>query len=252
MTQPIARLYGTQTNAKSTIAALSEAGFRTEDVHLIVRPKARDAGEEAAGELAVETITALGFVPAHAAVYAEAVNKGKTLVAVKPPFGGARLAMEIMDGFSPIAASLPEVEAPEPAVGFSFNTASPTPLSDAFGWKVLLDDPTPLSTYMGWSVLKRETGPSRTLAAIRKQSDNPTPLSSQLGLKVLIDNPAPLSTKFGWKLLWDKATPLSDRFGWKLLWDKPTPLSDKFGWKLLLNNPTPLSSWLGLPVLRKD
>jgi hypothetical protein len=252
MTQPIARIYGSQAVGKSAFAALQEAGFRTDDIHVITRPKSREpAEEEGPANAILEAILAAGIAPVQAAVYADAVGKGKTLVTVKPPFGGARVAIEILDGLNPIAVTVPEVEVAPPAVGFTFDSSSATPLSDAFGWKVLLNNPTPLSSYMGWSVLKKETGPSRTLDSIRKQSNDPTPFSTKLGLPVLIDNPTPLSSKAGWKTLWGTAAPLSDKLGWKTLWGSASPLSDKLGWKTLLNNPTPLSSLLGLPVLSK-
>jgi len=250
MTQLIARIYDTETSGKAAMAALQEAGFRIDDIHMFAGATASDDGASST-DSTLAAIVAAGIAPAHAAVYAAHVAKGEILVAVKPPFGGARLAGEIMDGLSPVAVTLPAAPVEMPSVGMIFSSTSATPLSDAFGWKVLLNDPTPLSTYMGWSVLKQETGPSSTLAAIRRQSANPTPFSKLLGLPVLSDNAAPLSTKLGWKLLWDKAAPLSEKFGWKLLLDKSAPLSDALGWKLLLNNPTPLSSMLGWPVLSK-
>ncbi len=254
MTQPIARIYASQASGTSAMAALQEAGFRTDDIAVITRPMAKESGEEEAPHnLVLEAILAAGVAPEPAAVYAEAVANGKTLVAVKPPFGGAKLAIEILDGFDPVALAVPEVAAaPEPVfAGFMFDSSSPTPLSDAFGWKVLLNDPTPLSSYMNWTVLKKETGPSRTLEQIRKQSNDPSPFSSKLGLAVLIDNPTPLSSKAGWKTLWGSAAPLSEKFGWKTLWGSATPLSDKFGWRVLSDNSTPLSTLLGLPVLSK-
>ena len=249
MTQLIARIYDTETSGKAAMAALQEAGFRTDDIHMFAGATAPDDASPTDSTLAA--IVAAGIAPAHAAVYAAHVAKGETLVAVKPPFGGARLAGEILDGLGPVAVTLPAAPATTVDAGMFFTGKGPTPLSDAFGWTVLINDPTPLSTMMGWSVLKKETGPSRTLAAIRRQSANPTPFSKLFGLPVLIDNPAPLSGKLGWKLLSDKIAPLSQMLGWKLLSDKGTPLSDALGWKLLLNNPTPLSSMLGWPLLSK-
>jgi hypothetical protein len=250
----ISRIYDSPEKAETAASELKKYSFAPEHIN-VVTPGSHDA------EATVSALTKGGISSARAKVYAEAVERGKSVVTVLPTFGKAAKAAEILDTFGPVETHITDVpdsveRGPTAPRGSAGSTDAAAPLSSATGWKVLSHDPTPLSSKFGWRVLL----------------DNPTPLSSWLGWRTLSDNqtsrsslssdPAPLSNMLGWKLLSDNPAPLSSQAGWRILSDDPAPLSKKFGWRVLSDdqtakaslsdNPTPLSSMFGLPVLSED
>jgi len=223
------------------------------------------------GAAAEAKLAANGLSAASAKVYAEAVNRDRSVVSVAPGFGRAAAVAQVLDSIGPVdthIADVPEtvtsrrVRSATPAGNTGTATArastgnDPAPLSSRFGWPLLSDDPTPASNKFGWRVLL----------------NNPAPLSSLLGLPTLSanqdanaslsDDPAPLSNRAGWRLLLNNPAPVSDRFGWRTLKDDPTPLSSWLGWRTLsenqspstslIDNPAPLSTLFGLPVLLRE
>lgn len=244
MTQPLARLYGSQDTATAVKTELQKGGLAAGQIHIVTRADA-DGGATVA-----DAIAKTGVPPAHAALYAEdIVRRGQALVVAQTHFGRTRAAEKVMDRFEPIHVDVPEVELPSTAAKGRDNAA---PLSSALGWKVLSSDPTPLSNYLKWAVLKPQPATSPTLERVRAQSGDAAPFSRKIGMAVLSDNPAPLSTKLGWSLLSGKAAPLSEKLGWRVLSDDPAPLSRKLGWGLLSSKVAPLSDRLGWRVLSEN
>jgi hypothetical protein len=220
MTVIITRLYDTPQNAKGAVTKLKNSNFADDQiVHVSSEGKAPDA--------VVSAITAFGVPASNAKTYAETIGRGASFVAVRPVFGKAGEAAEILNSFSPTDG--------DELVVVDQETASPFTASSGPKAK-LLDDPHPVSTYFKWPLL----------------SEDRLSLSKKFGWSLLSSDAFPASKLFGWKLLSDVATPASKQFGWKLLSDEPTPLSSKYNWKLLINDPTWLSSKLGWPVLSKS
>lgn len=242
MTVTVSRIYDAPGKAAGAVTDLKNSNFSESDITAI-----SSEGKEPASITA--SITEAGVSSAHAAVYAEAVGRGNSLVIVRPLFGWASKAEAILDSHGPVAVELP-VEQPaatRPSFGFtgfsskasagptSTSWSGPAPLSARLGWRVLSDDPTPLSRKFGWRVLL----------------DDPTPLSTKLGWRTVSDNPAPLSSKVGRPVLSDNPAPLSSKLNWSLLSDNPAPFSSKFNFKTLSDKAAPLSEWLNWPVLKK-
>ena len=249
MADTITRIYDSEDRARR---AAAEAQKRVAPAQVtIVTPS---DGEPAAAKL-----TATGMSEKSAQRFAEAVERGHSVVAVTPSDGSTadvNAALDSIDSVDAPTAAAPDRQQTERRMTDRNTDRHAAPLSSLFGWTVLLDDPTPLSRKFGWRVLLND----------------PTPLSSKIGWRTLSSNqrgkaelsndPAPLSRLLGWPLLLNNATPVSDRFGWRALKDDPTPASSKFGWPTLsdgpesrtslVNDPAPLSSLFGLPVLLRD
>jgi hypothetical protein len=283
MTEIIKRVYGTSKQATGAVAALKEASF--DKVVVVSRPSRRKAGsDEETAAPAGEDLPPDGLanaiadagVPGHqVSIYAEAINRGGSLVTVDAPWGFAVKAKSIMAGFNPIDVGIPDSTVPEFS---SWDEAAP--LSKALNWQVLkpdserfsgfwnvfplLTEGSPHHSWWGFGLLSDDPTPLSSKIGMLVLSEDPTPLSSKTGTKVLSDNPAPLSSALGWKVLLNSpnevssssapehVAPLSTKAGIAVLSDDPAPLSAKFGWRLLLDDPTPLSSWLKIPTILKD
>jgi hypothetical protein len=251
----VTRIYDSPEKAQKAADELKK--FTSESQIHVVNP---------GGQNTEATLAATGMSVGSAKAYAEAVDRGRSVVTVAPMFGSAGRATEVLDSVGPVDTHITDVpdtveRRPRLRAGGtgSATVADPAaPRSSKFGWEVrATDNPTPLSDKAGWKVLA---------------PNNPTPLSDKLGWRVLSDNqdgkaslvhdPAPLSRKLGWRLLSRDATPASNKFGWKVLTHDPAPLSRKLGWRVLSDNqdakaslihdPAPLSRWLGLPVLLNE
>lgn len=224
----VTRIYDSHEKAADAAARLKEAGYTDQQIEISALP------DEHAPH-AVDEGTDTRPAPT-----------SETAVTVEAPFGWAQTATEILDSFGPVRG---EIQASTWSRGFgsaSGRTASAyagagrahdnaAPLSSALGLPVLkpfetsvrlMPDATPLSNKFGWRVLINDTPKAKLLSSDWLLSD-------MLGLKLLSSDPAPLST----------AT------GRTVLIDDPAPLSRKAKWRLLLEDPTPLSSALKLKVL---
>jgi hypothetical protein len=220
------RLYDTPQNAKGAVTKLKKSHVNDDQIDVV-------SGDGKSAADVVAAIALIGISDAHAKVYAEAVGRGATFVAVRPLFGRAAEAGDILDSFSPIPSGITEGDDHLEAKTDSKDPSAP--LSAAAGWALLSSNPTPLSSYFGWSLLTK----------------NKYAVPSLVTLDLLTKSTAFISDKFGWRLLSSEPAPLSKKFGWNLLSSDPTPLSNKYKWPLLSKDPTPLSNKLGLDVLSK-
>ena len=205
MTQAITRLYGSEAHASNTVKALKKAGFLSDQINHVT-------GADASGGGIAAAIEGGGVPKAHAAIYAEGVQRGGAVVSVRPPFGSAQRATEILESFEPIDAGLGAVAASPAKTAGGKVTRTPD----------ILDLP--------------------------PVKDDPTPLSSRLNIPVLLDDPTPFSTFWKWPVLSDKSAPLSEKFGIPVFSDSATPLSTWLNLPVFSASATPLSSWLNLPM----
>jgi hypothetical protein len=221
------------------VKELKRQRFSGADIHL-VHPSAGGAAD-----VTVAAIIEGGVYRARAERYAEAVNKGGSLVIVHPPFGTAAVAEEALDRFSPIDTGIPSRDFD---TGVDYENDA-TPFSRLFGWKVLLHSAAPFSDALGWNTLtSQKSSAYPAIFKMRMISHTAAPLSHALGLPVLSHKAAPFSSALGLATLSSKAAPFSDMLGLKTLTTKQLALGDI----KLSDNPAPLSSALGLPVLTTD
>jgi hypothetical protein len=219
MTVITTRLYDTPQNAKGAVTKLKKSHFSDDQIVVV-------SGEGKSPDAVAAAIKALGVPASAIKTFGAAIGGGASLVAVRPAFGKAGEAGDILNSFSPTASE--EFVVAE-------DTSAPVASSGGPDWAALSADPTPLSSYFNWQLL----------------SDKKFSLSNWLKWDLLSSDSFPVSKLFGWKLLSDNPTPASKAFNWKLLSDDPTPLSSKYKWTLLLNDPTPLSSKFNWSVLSK-
>jgi len=266
----VTRIYESEDNARRAEADLESQTMSGQVT--VVTPADGDAAES--------KLAAVGMSGASAKVYAEAVQRGRSVVAVAPSFGKAAAVTQALDAAGPVDTHISDV--PDTVTSRWIRSGAPTgdvsgtpkgatakgaprapmvddpagPVSSRFGWPMLSDDPTPASRKFGWRVLLDDPAPLSRLLGWRTLSTN------QGARAQLSDDPAPLSTRLGWRLLLNDPTPASDRFGWETLKDDPAPASSRFGWRTLsesqsprtslMDDPAPLSRLLGLPVLMED
>jgi hypothetical protein len=214
MSQTICRMYGSLDAASKAAAALEEEGYR--DVYVTSAPgdNAASGDTEAREAAIVDELMRAYVLKADARVYAPRILAGGTLVTVHAPFGGAVLAIEILEEFAPIESGVTEIREAGPV------WEDAAPLSSALRMPILLGKDSKFSTDGGIPLL----------------SKNPAPLSERLGM-----SPLSLDQEGTAKLL-DEPSPLSKLLGLKIL-------SSPFGTAKLLDNPAPFSSMLALPVL---
>jgi hypothetical protein len=219
----LTRLFTDAARAKSAESNLLSTGYERKSVRLITSADAHSAAD----------LTRHGVASGNARHYAERIAAGATLLIVEAPFGTAGHATAILN-----AAGGTEDEA-DHTRHETMEWDDATPLSSAFGWKVLSHDPAPLSHALGMGTLSNE---QRGKA---KLSHNPAPLSSMLGLKLLSGNAAPFSRMLGLPVLSSKPAPLSAAVGAKTLTASSGPLTVSG----LSHDPAPLSNLLGIPTL---
>jgi len=218
MSELIARVYETEQKAESAAQKLKEAGFAADSI-VTLTPESPGDGP-------------LG------AAYAEHAQEGRSLVAVRAPFGRGVVAMEALNSAKPIATVA--AEAPEAEAESAIDYGDGAPLSKALNMAVLKRNaPSPLSDYLNWPIFsKKRHFLTEALADAHKTftgsfmpllSGNKTPFAP----KTSMNDAAPLSSKCGLSTLSDDATPLSSKFGIGVLSNNPAPLSSKLGMSLL-------------------
>ncbi len=222
----LTRLFTSAARAKAAEDNLLSTGYERKSVRLITSADGHSAAD----------LTRHGVASGNAKHYAERIAAGATLLIVEAPFGTAGHATAILN-----AAGGTEEE-PAHTQHETMEWDDATPLSSAFGWKVLSHDPAPLSHALGMGAL------SKNQNAKAKLSHNPAPLSSLLGLTLLSGDAAPLSRLLGLPVLSSKAAPLSSAVGAKTLTASSGPLTVSG----LSHDPAPLSSLLGIPTLIRE
>jgi hypothetical protein len=244
-------MYETEKQARDAVGKLRAEGFPKNTV-LRVSPAA-ESTEETVEPLSI-AIQAGFLRPSDARIYTALLEQGRYMVSVRAPFGEARSATEIMDGFDPVDAGIPkpqkrsiawEVGAPlssalllpilsrhgpdafSMSFGFPTLTSGPTPRYGSlassdyalFGQPSLSRNPAPLSSLFNMPTLSGKSGPSWT---------------SSLGFPMLSQSPAPLSSLLGMHLL--RGTPRHS---------EPAPFSASIGMPPLSHGRTFLSRWFG-------
>jgi hypothetical protein len=170
MTTIISRLYAAEEHAVAAVDAL-KLKFRDEHINLVTPTSSQDANIE---DLAVKG----GVSSSDAAVYADKVREGHSLVTVHAPWGFAKHAIKTLDTHGPVASG---VRNPDYHYVPGWNEAAP------------------FSAFFGQSVLAKSKSSFKLL-------DDPTPLSSIFKLATLLNSKSGLA-------LWDKATPFSSLLG---------------------------------------
>jgi hypothetical protein len=209
MTTIITRLYAAEEHASNAASALKRK-FGADQVNLVTPTNSEGADVEA---LAVKG----GVRPAHAAVYADKVQQGHSLVTVHAPWGFAQHVIDALESHGPVDAGVAETE-------YHQVPYEATPFSNALGWSVLTkfksnvvlsNDPAPFSAFLKWPTLF----PSKSSA---KLVNGAAPFSKALNLPVLSDQ-KPFSTLVkddkSHVTLSNEATPFSNFFHIKVLSD---------------------------------
>jgi len=186
MTQTISRLYGAAHDATACLADLKEHGFGQGEVYAVSPPP---PGQNDLSTLAA-AIAQGNVLKAKAAIYAQGVAKGGTLITVHAPFGAAAKATAILDRHNPIDSGVSDPAYPR----ITYDDAAP--FSSSLQIPALLSDPAPLSSFWNMPVLTEGAAPLSDAFAMPTQSSNPAPLSSAIGWSTLLRNPAPLSSLF--------------------------------------------------------
>jgi len=148
MTQTISRLYGAASDATACLADLKEHGFGEGEVYAVSPPP---PGQNDLSTLAA-AIAQGNVLKAKAAVYAQGVAKGGTLITVHAPFGAAAKATGILDRHNPIDSGVPDPVYPR----ITYDDAAP--FSSSLQIPALLSDPAPLSSF--WSLPVLTEGPA--------------------------------------------------------------------------------------------
>jgi hypothetical protein len=240
MTTPIVRMYETEKQARDAVRKLRGEGFRRNTI-LLVTPSPK--GEAESIESFSSSDMASELPPGHAEVHAGGVRQGRSLVAIRAPFGQGGLAKEILCSCNP-AESGPGV--PErPSIAWEVGA----PLSSGFRLPILwADQPEPFSRLIGRPTLTQGRTFEARYPALKESSWT---FSARLGLPVLSRSQrgrASLSGKAGdsWKR----------SFGLPMWSSEPAPFSKRFRMHVLTqrgplppNHPAPFSERMGLPVL---
>ena len=93
MRDPIVRMYETEQQARDAVQKLQAEGF-PEDQIFLVTPQSGGTVE------AIAAAIMAGFVlRSHAKVYAEGIQKGRSLVVVRASFGHSQDAIDILNSF---------------------------------------------------------------------------------------------------------------------------------------------------------
>lgn len=242
MANSVVRIYDTEQKARDAVRKLVEDGYPEGSIFLVTPGAGGVEGEEGGGapvaDSLVAAIKAGQLMAEHADIYAERVQRGRSLVVVPAAFGYARRAAEIMETCAPVDT---DIELPQDPYDWNIGT----PLSSAVCLPVLARNrPAPLSGLIGLTPIVRGQATFGTLA-----SSTFFPSSF---FKLLTKGPAPLSSTFGLKLLTTKKGVWASSFGLPLLSRGAAPLSSMFGLPLLSRSAAPLSSLLRFPTLLPD
>ncbi len=244
MTDPIVRVYESERQARNAANRLKEEGFPPDEFYLVTPL----SGEEVDPVATVSSALLAGRVLGKQAQrYAQFVEGGRSFVAVRPPFGYAQLAVNILAEQGPI-----ETE-PRPPQRSSMAWDEGAPFSSAFQLKTIQrNQPAPFSSLLGLGTISR-SGRSFFATLLGELTD---PHFALFGRSGLSPEPAPLSSLFGLKTLSLSQGPWSSSFGLPLLQSDPAPLSSKLGLLVstgvpLREHAAPFSAILGLPALSR-
>lgn len=225
----VVRFYESEHAAQSAIAKLTDLEFRSEDISSI-SPQDGDPAT------IVRSAIDAGRLPStHSKACIGALNAGRSVVAIEPPFGRGDLATRVMNSCGPVDVE----QVPE------YIPYNPSPLSDFLGI------PTLVSYEHTFNIRQLSTFSLSRSIGFGELSHKPTPLSSLVGLKTLTTPKPGRKSSFGLPLLSSNPTPLSSLIGFKPLSKPKQSWNRSFGFSMLSNNPTPLSSLFNIPVLSK-
>ncbi len=205
MRDPIVRMYEAEQQARDAVQKLKDEGF-PEDQIFLVTPQSGSSAE------AIAAAIMAGFVlRSHAKIYAEGIQRGRSLVVVRAAFGHSQDAIDILSSFGPVDTGLRLPK--EPSIAWD----EAAPISSALRIPVLIrNSPAPVSRTFGMPPLSR--GRTGWLAAIFGELTSPNyAFSSVFGMPLLSRNPAPLSTLFGLKTVTSSSGPWKTSFGLPLL-----------------------------------
>ena len=240
MTIPIVRVYESEQQARDAAGRLREEGFG--EVFLVTPV----SGEEAESPSAVlEALLAGQALGKHAGRYAAYVEEGRSLVAIRPPYGYSQLAINILAGYGPL-----ETE-PRPPQRSSTAWDEAAPLSSALQLRTIKrNQPAPFSGLLGLSVLSR--GGRSVLSKLFGELTSPH--FAFFGRSHLVHEAAPLSSFLHLKTLTRSEGPRRSSLGLPLLSRRPAPLSSALGLHTLTGgplrtHPAGFSAVLGLPTL---
>jgi hypothetical protein len=237
MTIPIVRMYETEKQARDAVRKLKAEGFQ-KDTILLITPSPK--GDAESVEALSSSPVAAALPPENAAIHEEGVRQGRSLVAIRAPFGQGQLAKDILEGFNPAGEGpgVPEM----PSV--TWDVAAP--LSSGFRAPVLWNKAAPVSDLIGQATLRQGRTFENKYPALKDASWT---FSSRLGLPLLSASQkgsASLSGRSGdaWKR----------SFGLPMLSREPAPFSRLFNMHLLTvplphDYPAPFSHRTGFPVL---
>jgi hypothetical protein len=244
----ITRIYASHQAASDAVKELELYRFSSAYIHVVSPPPVHDSEYESdhppPPDIAAEIVRA-GISAADAAIYAEEVRRGATLVTVNAPFGEGALATRILDDFGPAESAVREADLGAPGIDDA------APFSKLLGLPLLWQNPAPFSALLGLPVFTKTRASLSEKLGIAEISADPAPLSNAVKLPVLSDKPAPFSGLFGLRTLTSEAAPFSALFKWRTVSAEPDPLSSRLGWSTISQEPAPFSKLLGLPVLLK-
>jgi len=191
MGHPIVKTYETAQQASDAVKALKANGLEDELINVVA--PSWDSSAHAPTVDAVAAAIAKGYVlMADARLYARTViERGFSLVSVRPPFGWGRMVTDILQDFSPIDSGVKEAPTHAP-------WEDAAPFSSTFGWS-LLSNPDVGNISFGLPLLSSS-----------KMGD------SSFGIP-LLSNPLLGRSSFGLPLLSKKAAPFSSLLGLPLL-----------------------------------
>ena len=109
MTTIVTRLYATKATAEAVVKALAEAGFLERDVDMIAPPGAKPTAADMKKVNAA--LKAAEVFPGAAEAYSAHIKDGKSLVVVRPPFGGTMAAQRVVDAHGPIESGVKHQDA---------------------------------------------------------------------------------------------------------------------------------------------
>ncbi len=146
MTDPIVRAYESDQQARDAANRLKEEGFPPDEVYLVTPL----SGEEVDPTAVSRALLAGPVLGKQAQRYAQFVEGGRSFVAVRPPFGYAQLAMNILADHGPIET---EPRAPQRS---SMAWDEGAPFSSAFQLRTIQrNQPAPFSSLLGLGTLSR-------------------------------------------------------------------------------------------------
>ncbi len=227
---PMVRIYDSEERAQEAAGALVGRGFDERAVVVLTPSPGQDAARVRA---AVERELLPG---SQARFCAQCLQRGRSVVAVRVPFGRGQVALGVLESFGPVDTDqLP-----------AYEVRNPAPLSDLLGIPTLTEDQ---GTFFG--ALVRSSWTFSSLFGLGLLSRKAAPLSSLLGMKTLTRSKKDWTTSFGLPLLSRAATPLSSLIGMRTLTKPRKNWERSFGLPLLSKEAAPLSDYLGISVLSK-